>query len=203
MVLKRARHRWLRSRRSVRRFLPQEVPEAVVYRILRTAMRAPSAHNRQPWRFVWVRTPRQRRALAVALMRHWVADLRRDGKDPAALAPRIRRSYRRMMEAPVFLVLCYDRSTEDRFPDPQRQRAAYLMGVQSTALAGVYALLAAEAEGLRGVWVCAPLFTQDVVRQVLHLPATWEPHAFLYLGYPATNPPPKFLRPLNQVLVER
>ena len=198
-----ARHRWLRSRRSVRRFRDVPVPEAVVHRILRTAMRAPSAHNRQPWRFVWVRNRRTRRRLAVAMMRHWVEDLRRDGQDPARLVDRIRRSYRRILEAPVLLVLCYDRSAEDEFPDPPRQRAAYLMGVQSTALAGLYLLLAAEAEGLRGVWVCAPLFTQEAVRRVLDLPETWEPHAFFYLGYPAAAPRKKCLRPLHQVLLER
>ena len=196
-------HRLLRSRRSVRRFSQKPVPEAMVHRIIRTAMRAPSAHNRQPWRFVWVKERATKRRLAAALLRNWVNDLRRDGRDPASLAPRMHRSFRRIMDAPVLLLLCYDRATEDSFPDPERQRAAYLMGVQSTALAGVYALLAAEAEGLRGVWVCAPLFAQDLVRQVLALPESWEPHAFLYLGYPAEEPRPKCLRPLAQVLVRR
>jgi nitroreductase len=37
------------GRRSVRRFLPDAVPEDVVYRILGGAARAPSGQNMQPW----------------------------------------------------------------------------------------------------------------------------------------------------------
>ncbi|MDO9479030.1 MAG: nitroreductase family protein, partial [Hydrogenophaga sp.] len=40
----------IRSRKSVRRFLPTPVPAAVVSHILEVAARAPSGNNVQPWR---------------------------------------------------------------------------------------------------------------------------------------------------------
>jgi nitroreductase len=40
----------IRSRRSVRAFLPAEVPEETIRAILETAARAPSGTNTQPWR---------------------------------------------------------------------------------------------------------------------------------------------------------
>ena len=40
----------IRSRRSVRAFLPRDVPEATIRAILETAARAPSGTNTQPWR---------------------------------------------------------------------------------------------------------------------------------------------------------
>ena len=40
----------LRTRRSIRRFLPDAVPAATVTRILEGAARAPSGHNTQPWK---------------------------------------------------------------------------------------------------------------------------------------------------------
>ncbi len=196
-------HRFLRSRRSVRRFAPRPVPRPVLERVLRTAMRAPSAHNRQPWRFVVVQDPAVRQALIHALHRRWRQDLERDGLPQEAIQRRLQRSRERLSQAPVLLCLCHDRATEDAYPDAARQRAEYLMGVQSTALAGVYLLLAARAEGLTGVWMCAPLFAMDAVREALGLPATWEPQAFLLLGYPARGPRPKPLRPLRQVVVYR
>ncbi len=196
-------HRFLRSRRTVRRFADRPVPRKVVERILRTAMRAPSAHNRQPWRFVLVQSLAARRALVEALSRAYRRDLTQDGLTPDEIEARVARSRKRLTTAPVLLLLCHDRSTEDTYPDARRQHAERLMGVQSTALAGVYLLLAAEAEGLRGVWMCAPLFAGETVRRALHLPETWEPQAFLLLGYPAQNPRPKCLRPLAQVLLER
>jgi nitroreductase len=40
------------SRRSIRRYAPQPVPEAVIRQLLEAAMSAPSAGNEQPWQFV-------------------------------------------------------------------------------------------------------------------------------------------------------
>jgi len=42
------------SRRSVRRYTPEPVPDPVIAEILRAAMSAPSAGNQQPWQFVVV-----------------------------------------------------------------------------------------------------------------------------------------------------
>lgn len=50
------------SRRSIRRFLPTEVPREVIEDILRVASRAPSGTNTQPWK-VHVLTGQARRAL--------------------------------------------------------------------------------------------------------------------------------------------
>lgn len=40
------------SRRSIRRYTPQAVPEEVIRQLLEAAMSAPSAGNEQPWQFV-------------------------------------------------------------------------------------------------------------------------------------------------------
>lgn len=39
------------GRRSIRRYRTDEVPAAILQRLLQAAVAAPSAHNRQPWRF--------------------------------------------------------------------------------------------------------------------------------------------------------
>ncbi len=40
------------TRRSIRNFLPEGIEEQKVELLLRAAMQAPSAHNKQPWQFV-------------------------------------------------------------------------------------------------------------------------------------------------------
>lgn len=40
------------SRRSIRRYKDKKVPEEVVKKLLEAGMAAPSAKNRQPWRFI-------------------------------------------------------------------------------------------------------------------------------------------------------
>lgn len=54
----------LRTRRSVRRFRPDPVPEKAVEALLDAARRAPSGLNNQPWRFHIVRSRPALEALA-------------------------------------------------------------------------------------------------------------------------------------------
>jgi nitroreductase len=56
----------IESRRSVRAFLPEAVPQAVIERMLATAARAPSGTNTQPW-FVHVLTGAARDRLVAAV----------------------------------------------------------------------------------------------------------------------------------------
>src|SRR4051794_41690896 len=53
----------IHTARSLRRFKPDPVPEALITRVLDAAIRAPSAGNAQNWAFVVVRDPSVRRAL--------------------------------------------------------------------------------------------------------------------------------------------
>jgi len=53
-------------RKSVRAFKDTEVPEEIITRILNAAKMAPSANNRQEWRFVVVRNQETRKKLAQA-----------------------------------------------------------------------------------------------------------------------------------------
>ncbi len=198
-----ALHAFLRSRRSVRRFAPGPVPEAVLRRVLDTARWAPSAHNRQPWRWVVLARPETRRALADAMGQAFRRDLEADGLPPAEIDARVERSRRRLLEAPAALILAVDLSVGDAYPDPARQQAERTMLVQSAALGGLQLLLAAHAEGLAGVWTCGPLFVPDLVRRVLGLPQTWEPQALFVLGYPAQEPAPPPRRALDEVVVWR
>jgi nitroreductase len=54
----------IQKRRSVRSYLPDEVPEEKLGRILEAARLAPSAMGRQPWHFIVVTDPRKRKQLS-------------------------------------------------------------------------------------------------------------------------------------------
>lgn len=173
------------SRRSIRRFRPQPVPRAKIERLLRAAMWAASAHNRQPWRFVVLQSDARKEALAKAMGERLRRDLQADGL-PAELIERdVARSYGRMCGAPVLIVVCMSMEDMDRYPDPRRQENERIMAMQSTAMAGQNLLLAAQAESLGACWMCAPLFCADVVKSHLELPEEWEPQGLIVCGYPA------------------
>lgn len=61
----------IKLRRSVRHYKQTSVPEAALNRIFEAARLAPSACNRQPWKFLVLKTAEKRKALA-GLFHDWV-----------------------------------------------------------------------------------------------------------------------------------
>ncbi|HLY27195.1 MAG TPA: nitroreductase family protein [Aggregatilineales bacterium] len=173
------------GRRSIRRYHDLPVAREVLETILNAASWAPSAHNRQPWRFAVITSPQERRELALAMGARLRADLHADNVPSELIEKDANRSYARLTAAPVIVIVCLTMLDMDRYPDIKRSEAEHLMAVQSTAMAVQNLLLESHARGLGACWMCAPLFCPDVVSSQLGLPADWEPQALLTLGYPA------------------
>ena len=173
------------QRRSICRYLQAPIDELVIERILVAATQAPSAHNRQPWRFAVLDDRASKVKLATAMGQRLRRDRTADGDDPQAIEYDVARSYTRITEAPVVIVACLDNRDMDRYPDGQRNTAEYLMAVQSTAMAVQNLLLAAHCEGLGACVMCAPLFCPDSVSEGLSLPSEWNAQMLVTIGTPA------------------
>lgn len=175
----------IRTRRSIRRYETRPVPPALVDQLLEVAIWAPSAHNRQPWRFVVIDGDATKRQLAAAMGARLRQDLAADGAPPQVVARDADRSYARITAAPLLILVCLTMADMDAYPDARRAANESMMAAQSAAMAGQNLLLAAHALGLGACWLCAPLFCPDVVRQTLVLPNTWQPQGLITAGYPA------------------
>jgi F420 biosynthesis protein FbiB-like protein len=152
--------------------------------VLDAARWAPSAHNRQPWRWAVIERTETKHALAIAMSGRLRADLERDGVASDIIDADIARSVDRITNAPTVILACMTMSNMDKYADARRQEAEQTMALQSAAMAVQNLLLATHALGLGACWMCAPLFAQDVVRETLKLDAEWEPQALITLGYP-------------------
>jgi F420 biosynthesis protein FbiB-like protein len=194
---------FLKTRRSIRHFSSDPVPPELVERVLATAIWAPSAHNAQPWRFVRLVSAESRQKFVSAMSDTFFHQLQADGMDPQDITRRIEGSQQRILNAPVVILLCLDSGRGTSYPDPTRQQAEHLLGVQSVALVGGTLLLAAHACGLGGLWMAAPLFAQQVARTSLDLPPDWEPQALILLGFPESVPPPPSRLPLSSLVYDR
>lgn len=174
----------LKNRRSIRRYASVPVENAVVLQLLEAAIWAPSAHNRQPWRFVVIQSDDVKAQLAESMSEKLREDLLADSVPAEIVNADITRSRNRITAAPLAILLCLSMVDMDNYPDMFRSQNEYIMAVQSVAMAGQNLLLAAHALGLGGCWMCAPLFCPEVVRTVLGLPEDWYPQALLTVGYP-------------------
>jgi coenzyme F420-0:L-glutamate ligase/coenzyme F420-1:gamma-L-glutamate ligase len=194
----------IHGRRSVRRYLSKEVPDGIVEQVLEAARWAPSPHGRQPWRFAVLRRVCTKERLADAMGEEWRTNLEMDGQSAEVVERRLEGSRRRLLDAPVLVLLCLYLEDLDQYPDEERQRGERTMAVQSLGAAAQNALLAAYDLGLDAGWMCAPLFCPEKVVEALGLDPKLVPHALLTLGYARGDPPKRrSRRPLDELVVYR
>lgn len=191
-------HALLRKRRSIRRYKAKKPDQNTLARIFASVAQAPSAHNRQPWRFMLITEPGVKANLAHAMGDRLAADRQSDGDDKAAIAADVARSFRRITGAPVLVVVALSMAEMDRYRDDRRDRAEWLMATQSTAMAGQNLLLAAAAEGLAACWMCAPLFCEEEVKGALALPEDWQVQGLVTLGYADRPGPIRQRKPIGE-----
>jgi coenzyme F420-0:L-glutamate ligase / coenzyme F420-1:gamma-L-glutamate ligase len=194
----------IHGRRSVRRYLSREVPDQIVEQVLEAARWAPSPHGKQPWRFAVLRREETKERLADAMGQEWRVNLEMDGQSAEIVERRLEGSRRRLVDAPVLVLLCLYLEDLDEYPDAERQRGEITMAVQSLGAAAQNALLAAYDLGLDAGWMCAPLFCPEKVVEALGLDPELVPHALLTLGYAEGDPPKRRVRrSLDELVVYR
>ncbi len=175
----------IHNRRSIRSFadLPIEFPD--LQTILEAANQAPSAHNRQSWRFVVLQGTEKSRLGAL------VADRAGDFARPSSVL--LRMASRSIVSAAVVVAVV---NTGDLIEHATSlsglgQDAAKdffrTMEIQSSAAAVENLLLAATSLGIGSVWLGALFLIKHEVLELLGEP-TGEFMAVVALGYPARVP---------------
>ena len=199
----------MRSRRSVRRFKPQAPDKAALERLLEAAVSAPSASNKQPWRFLVVRD----RALIDRMAEAVAAATARVAKhvDPAARAQfeAYGDYFTRFRAAPVVVVVLHRGMTllsnlldagadaADRARVARMEESSGLIGA---AMALQNLLLMAHAEGLGASGMTGPLVAEDALRDLLSVPESWSIAALAPVGWPDEEPKPVPRKPLDAVV---
>ena len=149
----------VKRRRMIRRYTDRPVSEDAVTRLLRYAVRAPSAGNLQPWEFIVVRDPAVRADLAKAAM-----------------------NQRSVATAPVIVATCAD---VQRMGEKYGTRGAFYSLVD-TAFASLLILLGATEQGLGACFVGA--YDPAAVAKIFGLPDHVRPVGLITLGHPAEEP---------------
>jgi len=196
------------ARRSVRRFKPDAPDRALIKRLLEAAVTAPSASNKQPWRFVVVAS-RPRIADLAAEVRRAVDLIARHVEPRSEAAFRAYGEYfTRFEAAPVVIVALYRSLTvlsdlvDDRLPDAARTRVAAMeerSGLIGVSMALQNLLLMAHELGLGASGMTGPLVAADRLRALLEVPPSWEIAALVPVGFAAETPAAPPRKPVGRV----
>jgi nitroreductase len=178
------------TQRAARSFLPDDVDDAAVARILTAATHAPSAENSQPFVFIVVRDPARRAAIGALTARLWQGGARE--LEAARLSPAVLRDVDHgamggIAAAPVLIVVCGD----TRLTHPQTMAASVFPAVQNL-------LLAAHALGLGSTLTTLPTLAGGELTGSLGLPPEVVPVAVVPLGRLAAPLGPPRRRPLSE-----
>ena len=152
----------LRARRSCRRYDPaRPVPTPLLDLCVEAARLAPSACNRQPWRFVLATDP------AV------VAQLRAGARRAGVPHPW-------WDHVPAFVALCAKLDLLTHTVAPIFSGIPYYL--LDLGIAGEHFVLAAETLGLGTCWI--GWFDERAARRILQLPRSWRLVSLLTVGWP-------------------
>lgn len=172
----------IRTRRDVRRFRPDPVPEPVLRRILGAAHHAPSVGFMQPWDFVLIRSRETRRRVRASFERARARERELYSGERRALYGRLK--LEGILESPLNLCVTCDRERGH----PVLGRSAVVdADLFSTCLAVQNLWLAARAEGVGVGWVS--ILEPRELAALLELPGRVVPLAYLCVGYPQDLPP--------------
>lgn len=167
----------LYSQRAIRHYRDAPVSEEAIETILGAAVRAPSAGNTQPWRFLVIRDAATKQRLAGWYLAAWRAATA--GMDVLSQPYRSGAELARAMEqVPVLILACVDHADRGAGPGPVTRGSSIYPAVQNL-------LLAARALGLGTVLTTLHTRFEAEIKALLGIPDRVETAALIPLGYPA------------------
>lgn len=150
------------TRTSVREYTDKQVPDSIVETLLKAAMAAPTAMNKQPWQFVVVTDKAVREAIAQA------------------------DQYIRAKEAPLVIVACGDLAKEE----DDEGRDFWIQDV-SAATENILLAAHAQGLGAVWCGIHPIKAREKAIADILGLPKGIIPLSAVCIGYPAHEHQPK------------
>jgi nitroreductase len=182
----------IRGRRSVREFLPDEIPEEDLSLILDMARFAPSANNLQPWRFLLLRNVASKARLKQIVERAVIEKIEGLGlkkKEARESKQQYRQFIAKLFVAPVLVFVFVD---QRRYPKLVCYEGA--MAVQNM-------MLTAHALGY-GTSFQTTIFPEELIKEYFAVPDDYRFICTVPIGKPVSPPEIPEKKPLETFIWE-
>jgi nitroreductase len=198
-----------KSRRSIRSFTSRKPDREILTRLIETAVQAPSASNKQPWRFFMADDAALIARLAGAVQKavdgitgklipgfadafaDYAAYFVRFSAAPALIVPAFK-------PLTVLSHLAGPALTADE--EKRIGEMEFHSGLISASLAMQNLMLCAHTLGLGTSCMTGPLLAEAELKNILGIPGAWRIAALIPVGYPAEMPAAVARKPVGSVI---
>ena len=188
----------IEQRRSIRKYKDDPVSQELITELVQAARLAPSAKNRQPWKFI-VFTGEQKDKLLDTMqtgIENTEKVLLQTGD--ASGIPDAKNTLRIMRQAPVIIIVMNPDGSSPYQPATADVRTTEICDTLSIGAAVQNLLLAAQEKGLGTLWIANTLYAYDELCEFIG--EKGQLACAISLGYPDEDPNPRPRKPLESIL---
>lgn len=189
----------IEERRSIRKYTNQPVEKAVIEEVIQAAALAPSAKNRQPWKYlVYAGVEKEKLLDQMEIGLYREREVSPILPESAFGLPDAYNTLRIMREAPVILVVL---NTNGRTPYEEIDTDHRISEICDTLSIGASIenlILKATELGLGTLWIANTLFAYPEL--VEYIGTEYQLVSAIALGYPAEEPNARPRKPLGEIL---
>ncbi len=188
----------IEQRRSIRKFKDTDVAKELIIELVAAARLAPSAKNRQPWKFI-VFSGTSKDGLLDAMQ----SGIEKTEKvllqsGDAGGIPDAKNTLRIMRQAPVIIIVMNPDGSSPYEQISTDQRTTEICDTLSIGAAVENLLLTAQENGLGTLWIANTLYAYDELCR--YIGENGQLVGAIALGYPDESPYPRPRKPLNNIV---
>jgi nitroreductase len=199
----------IRQRRSIRSFKNIPVPNEMIIEMLEAARLAPSGSNSQPWRFVVVTDPEEKKELRkISFNQAFIEEAGVDFVFCADLSAYSKESYRKRrqesIDAGLVIASAVDESVSQRYLDSMSSDVTQqiIPATANTYIAVEHIVLMATALGLGSCWV-GGISSYKAIRDLLGIPRGILVLGLVAVGYANIEPKARPRLHMEEILLRR
>jgi len=199
----------IRQRRSIRSFKNIPVPNEMIIEMLEAARLAPSGSNSQPWRFVVVTDPEEKKELRkICFNQAFIEEAGVDFVFCADLSAYSKESYRKRrqesIDAGLVIASAVDESVYQRYLDSTSSDITQqiIPATANTYIAVEHIVLMATALGLGSCWV-GGISSYKAIRDLLGIPRGILVLGLVAVGYANVEPKARPRLHMEEILLRR
>ena len=189
----------VKTRRSIRSFKADPIPDDYVDKIIEAARFAPSGANSQPWEFIVIKDRETKDRIAALVREQGDYGRKAEMTRPEGLrfggpaSPVREPAY---TNAPAFILVCGDPRTKEAYPLLTMLTRGDSHFASSLASAFLSMTLAAASLGLGSQWLSATgsPYVKPLLQELLDIPDRMDIYDMLVVGYSASPPKARFVR---------